>query len=646
MRQGDMGTPRKGFSRVTRGLVKLAFADLGVLLLVILAHQALSADSLIPFAQVLMAGLFLFAVAGLASGISDSWKSYPSHRKVIIFLVAITMATLLAHAYIMGNPPAYTNQSATGEVGTLFNDSQINVNSTLSRGQLSVTLSTQVQYNSDGSVRCCTIADPIVGSPSMELNGSGFIGAPTLASPLKPGNSVTGTWVVGGSMTNLSVSYKLLDCYSQSSAEYGCIMDEVFYVPEGMGILAGQHCSTGAGAPTDCHLEHPPLVPALLAAGMAVFGEYNAVGWRVMPALLGTFSIPLLFGIAWKSSGSKKIAYLSATLLALDVLFFSQSSAGLLDIPEIFFGLAAFFVYFADLKVWKFDRYVLAGVFLGVAGLAKETAVFLALALLTYILLFGEEGRRLRVYDAFKVTLVVVLVFAAGLQAYDSTLATSQYSNFTHNVQYIFSYGSSLIANKLACQPTTGYWCKFPNDGGGPPILPTDWLLYYSPVAYFATSVCINPVNSSCLGGSYVDIAYYGVTNFLETWTVYVWIPLVAYTLYRFYRRKGPQLEDFGFSGPRPALQGEAKFAAFALTFFLWNYVPYLFLLVEGRVTYPFYIIPAVPAIAMGAAYWLSKPWFPRWLMWIYLVMTFAFFLVYFPDKAFLPQWLRILIGH
>ena len=644
MRQSDVGTRRTGLSRLTRGLVKLAFADLGVLLLVILAHQVLSADSLISVAQVLTAALFLFTVAGLASGISDSWSTYPSHRRVIIFLVAITMATLLAHAYIIGNPPASDQRvPVSGAIGSQLTSTD------QSGGNPLVTLSSQLVGSELAVTVTATGSDAIVVTGVQvpaDLTGSGFDGGATFQTPLQPGDTVTGNWNVSSPVTNLTLDYQSLNCYSTSSRSYGCIMDEVFYVPEAMGILAGQHCSTGIGAPTDCHLEHPPIVPALLAAGMAVFGEYNVVGWRVMPALLGTFSIPLLFGIAWKSSGNKKLAYLSATLLALDVMFFSQSSAGLLDIPEVFFGLAAFFVYFANLKVWKFDRHVLAGVFLGVAGLAKETAVFIALALLTYILLFGEERRRLRAYDAFKVALVVALVFAAGLQAYDSALATSQYSNFTHNIQYIFSYGSSLIANKLACQPTTGYWCKFPNDPGGPPILPTDWLLYYSPVAYFATSVCINSVNGSCLGGSYVAIAYYGVTNFLETWTVYVWVPLVAYTLYRFYRRKTPQLEDFGFSGPKPALPGETRFAAFALTLFLWSYVPYLCLFVEGRVTYPFYIIPAIPAIAMGAAYWLSKPWFPRWLMWIYIAMTFAFFLVYFPDKAFLPQWLRILIGH
>jgi hypothetical protein len=30
----------------------------------------------------------------------------------------------------------------------------------------------------------------------------------------------------------------------------------------------------------------------------------------------------------------------------------------------------------------------------------------------------------------------------------------------------------------------------------------------------------------------------------------------------------------------------------------------------------------------------------------VYLIMVFVFFFVYFPSKAFLPDWLRVIIGH
>jgi len=48
----------------------------------------------------------------------------------------------------------------------------------------------------------------------------------------------------------------------------------------------------------------------------------------------------------------------------------------------------------------------------------------------------------------------------------------------------------------------------------------------------------------------------------------------------------------------------------------------------------------------MGASYFLTRTWFSRWLVPIYMGMAFVFFFFYFPDKSFLPDWLRVIIGH
>ena len=628
--------------RALKVLVSLSFVDLALILLLVFLHALLSVDSLALPVQALAALLGVAAVGAIATGVAYSWRVFPQHHRAILFVVVITLATLLAHAYVIGSPGAGTAGSVSGPPGGTFNDSKLTVDTTLSGLVVNVTVTA-----TGGDA----IANVGLTSAGAELSGPGFSNPPTYSSPLQPGTSATGTWDLpaSGQNSSITVSYQYLSCYSTSSKSYGCIMDEVFYVPEAMGILSGQQCSTSL---SDCHMEHPYLVPALLAAGMSILGQYNAAGWRLFPALLGTFSIPLLFGIAWKVSGDKRMAHLAATLLSLDVMFFSQSSGGLLDVPPVFFGMGAFFAYFVGLKVWKFDKYAIAGVLLGVAGLAKETAVFFVLAFLAYVFFFGGGSRWYRVYAVFKVALVVGLVFAIGLQAYDSTLASSAMPTFVQHVSYIFSYGSSLRAEQLACQPTTGYWCKYPNDPGGPPILPTDWLLYYSPVAYYATSVsvCPNSVNGVCQGGaySYVSLAYYGVTNLIETWTVFVWVPLVAYAIFRWYRNtrsphEGAQLT---LELTPPEMSGGTRLGALALVWFLGTYVPYLGLFLTQRVTYPFYFVPAIPAVALGASWWLTRDWFPRKLMWVYLAFAFLFFFVYFPEKAFLPDWLRVIIGH
>ena len=655
MQQEVLPSASRGLRRILRFLIIAVFADLALFVVIVYAHAASSASGLVPLAVVSAAILLVLSLGALGVGLAYSWRAYPQHRRAIVFVAAITLVVLLAHAYIINTPPAGDQRApVTGAIGAhLVSTDQGDGNTPL------LTVDSSMAGQNLTVVVTASGSDPIAGlvliTPGA-VTGQGFADRGTFASPLQPGESVTGTWLLNGQASNLSVGYQSLNCYSTSSLEYGCIMDEIFYVPEGMALLNGQQCSTGVNAPTDCHLEHPPLVPALLAAGMAVFGQFSAVGWRFAPALLGTFSIPLLFGIAWKISGSKKIAYLSAILLAVDVMFFSQSGAALLDVPEVFFGLAAFFAYFAGLKVWKFDKYVISGALLGLAGLAKETAIFLALALLTYILIFEDEKIRHRTFAVLKVAAVVAVVFIVGLQAYDSILVSPSLPGttscpmnghtFVQQIGYMLCYGASLNAG---CP----WACGWKDNNLGTYISPFNWVTYYSPVAYLRTvvSVCPNSVNGVCQGGeySYVSVAYYGVTNFLETWTIYVWIPLVGYALYRFFRQKQPTLEAFGLESAvstSPSLEGETRFAAFALVLFLWSYVPYIALFFADRVTYPFYFLPAVPAMAMGTTYWLTRNWFPRWLVYIYVATTFVFFFIYFPYKGFLPDWLRVLIGH
>ncbi|MDG7007210.1 MAG: glycosyltransferase family 39 protein [Nitrososphaerota archaeon] len=660
MQVGGAGPANNSLRRPLRVLVALSFTDLAAFLAVMYVHTLSSDGALVAPADALGAALGVLAAASLLTGVAHAWLAFPGHRRAVAFIVAITLATLLAHAFIINDPAATAHGILTGQVGSSFNDNQITVGSSAAGANLSLNLEV-----SGGNA----IAQADVSAGGVPLPGGWSTSPPSHSSPLEPGTSATGVWRLPTSnTTEVTISYQYLTCYDTGKRDYGCIMDEVFYVPEGMGILAGQHCSTGNGAPSDCHLEHPPLVPALLAAGMAAFGEYDAAGWRVMPALLGTFSIPLLFGIAWKVSGDKKVAYLSATFLALDVMFFSQSSGGLLDIPEVFFGLAAFFVYFANLRIWKLDRHVLAGVLIGVSALAKETALFFALAFATYVFFFEGGNYRERMKTVAKVSIVVVLVFSVGLEAYDyalvspsaagTTYCAMNGNTFVQQVGYILCYGSGLTAHYLECQGgphSVGYWCKYPNDPGGPPILPTDWLTYYSPITYFAVTVCPESVNGVCQGGSYQEIAYYGVTNFLETWTVYIWVPLAAYALYRWLKRgKGvpeaqgsePAAQQAATPAEPQGMPGDVRFAGLALILFLWSYVPYLFLLLAERVTYPFYFVPGIPAVALGAAYWTSRSWFPKWLLYVYVAMVFVFFLIYFPDKAFLPVAVRSLLGH
>lgn len=418
-------------------------------------------------------------------------------------------------------------------------------------------------------------------------------------------------------------------CRDITKGVNGCIMDESYYVPAAQTMLNGTQC--GPTVP-NCNTEHPFLSKALIAAGIAMLGD-NAPGWRILNVLLGTFSLPLVFVLVLKLSKSRKASYLSATLLALDVMFFSNSSAALLDIPMVFFALLAFVLYFYKVRFWKLDHFTLSGILLGLAALSKETAIFLLATLATYHLVAGDGGRKLRLVCAVEIVVVTAGVFVLGLQMYDTLFARAAFPTFLDQIHYMLSYGASLIG--------PGWSYGGPN-GNSTQITPLSWITYYQPVRYYGTSVSV--CSNTCY--SYWGIAYYGVTNLLETWTTYIWMPLAALAIWKIYRPRGGGLERFGFVDTASRnLSGDAKLALLSLIWFSWNYFPYLALFTVGRVTYPFYFIPALPAVAMGASYFLTRKWVPRYASIIYLAGAFLFFFIFFPDKAFLPVWLRALIG-
>jgi 4-amino-4-deoxy-L-arabinose transferase-like glycosyltransferase len=408
------------------------------------------------------------------------------------------------------------------------------------------------------------------------------------------------------------------NCFDSSKQVNGCVMDEVYYVPAAETMLAGTRCAPYAD---HCNLEHPFLSKAFIAAGIALFGD-NVFGWRFFEVLLGTASIPVLFAICWVVTKNSSLSLIASYLLAFETLFFVHSSIAVIDVHAVFFGLVGFLFYLAGTRVWKLDSFILAGIALGLSALSKETALFFVAFLLTYHLLFGLGSRASRVRSSLKMLAVVLVVFAGGLQFYDSFFGTSAVPTFVDDVRYILSYGASLTG-------TSGAWTD--------PILhtvitPLNWLTYYSPVGYLVTNVSVN-VNG-VPSYSYVGVGYYGITNMFEIWLTYLWVGYIIYVLWRAHR-----------SADSEAGTKDFRLAVFALLLFVFNFFSYVLLWGYGRVTYPYYIIDAVPGIAVGCSYLLTRAWFPRIVTYILLGGVFFWFFLYYPDKNFLPVQLRAIIG-
>ncbi|WP_156727010.1 dolichyl-phosphate-mannose--protein mannosyltransferase [Streptomyces apocyni] len=94
--------------------------------------------------------------------------------------------------------------------------------------------------------------------------------------------------------------------------------------------------------PTDpSYVVHPPVGKWVIGLGEWLYG-FTPFGWRFMVAVLGTLSVLMLCRIGRRLFRSTFLGCLAGALLAVDGLHFVMSRTALLDLPLMFFILAAF----------------------------------------------------------------------------------------------------------------------------------------------------------------------------------------------------------------------------------------------------------------------------------------------------------------
>lgn len=140
------------------------------------------------------------------------------------------------------------------------------------------------------------------------------------------------------------------------------VFDETYYAKDAYSLLHfgyerswpdEANDSFVAGAPAGildqpAYVVHPPVGKWMIAAGMAVFGDNNPVGWRAAAAFVGTLSVAMVALAAWQLFRSVAVATLAAFILAIDGHHFVQSRYALLDIFLMFWLLVAFVFLLAD----------------------------------------------------------------------------------------------------------------------------------------------------------------------------------------------------------------------------------------------------------------------------------------------------------
>ncbi len=93
---------------------------------------------------------------------------------------------------------------------------------------------------------------------------------------------------------------------------------------------------------------HPPVGKWMIAAGEAVFGQSNPIGWRFASAVVGTLSIFMIARIARRLFGSTLLGCIAGLLLAVEGHHFVHSRTALLDVFVMFWALAAFGALLVD----------------------------------------------------------------------------------------------------------------------------------------------------------------------------------------------------------------------------------------------------------------------------------------------------------
>ncbi len=395
------------------------------------------------------------------------------------------------------------------------------------------------------------------------------------------------------------------------------IGDEGFYADDACWYVFGVEEMCGVEAETN--LEHPPLGKWLIAAGIRVFG-HTVLGHRILPAVLGTLCVPLLFVLARRLLRSTLGASMAATLLSVDFLQFVLSRTAMLDTFVLFFTLLAFLFVARDRDAGEgarpWWRYA-AGAAAGAAAASKWSGLTVVLAVAFIGIAWDVLGRRAArerhpFFDALRrhATQWAIAYALIPIGIYALTFVGR-----IHGDLLALPWSESSWWNALWDRQVTTFrfhaeliWThRFSSD-------PWEW-----PLARRAFPMADREV----AGHSLMSIA----TGNPILWTL--GFVAIGYVALRWLR--APRLRS-----PEGVILTGALFTY--LPWVIYFYAPWLFF-TWGRVaTFVFYLLPTLPFLYLALAYAggrLSRARVGRWAVAAMLGFAVAAFAFYYPLMAY-----------
>jgi dolichyl-phosphate-mannose-protein mannosyltransferase len=378
------------------------------------------------------------------------------------------------------------------------------------------------------------------------------------------------------------------------------IFDEAYYVNAARVIL-GWHVQSGApyaGLPIglDPNTEHPPLGKLLMALSMVVFGD-NGLGWRLPSVIAGMVALVAAYQIVRAAGETTRLALLVLGFLAFENLTLVHGRIGTLDmlvLAPILIG------------AWMAlrGRWAAAGAATGIGMLMKLTALYGLLALLIMLALglwsAWRSRHRLRLSD-LRPTVVTLIAFSVvtigGLWLLD--MRFSSYANPFDHLRHMIEYGANLARGVAGPGSCPGNYSS-----------PWQWLFNECQMSYLRVDVTVKAGDKILAITPTVD--FRGAMN-----------PILI----------GSMPIAFLFTGWL-ARKRRSRLATWSLIWGGANYLPYVALaLFSQRVTYLYYFLPVIPALAVATALTLRRSGLPRFVTLGYLAAFLATFFAYFPFR-------------
>ncbi|HEY5277894.1 MAG TPA: glycosyltransferase family 39 protein [Coriobacteriia bacterium] len=378
------------------------------------------------------------------------------------------------------------------------------------------------------------------------------------------------------------------------------IFDESYYV-NAARVLLGWTVPAGApyaGAPIglDPNTEHPPLGKLLMALSMAGFGD-NGLGWRLPSVIAGMVALVAVYQIVRSAGESARLALLAVGFLAFENLTLVHGRIGTLDMLVLAPILVGAWLALRG-------RWAAAGAATGIGMLMKLTALYGLLALLIMLALAlwatWRRQRRLRLSDLRPIVVALIafsIVTIGGLWLLD--VRFSSYANPIEHLRHMIEYGADLARGVVG-----------PGSCPGNDSYPWQWLFNECQMSYLRVDVTVKAGEK--ILSIYPTIDFRGAMN-----------PILI----------GSLPIAFLFTGWL-AWKRRSRLAAWSIVWAAASYVPYVALaLLSQRVTYLYYFLPVVPALAVATALTLRRSGLPRFVTVGYVAAYLVAFAAYFPFR-------------